>query len=85
MTSVRKEIERNIRAYHGRINENEDAGNRELTKEQLQIEWDRKIAEMDIMELIRYAHPEDRGNFARKAMAEELITKEQAKEFIRFV
>ncbi len=86
MASVRKAIESNVLAYHSRINENDEAPKtRALTKAQLETEWNRKISEMDIIELIRFAHPEDRGNFARKALEEGLITKDQAREFVKFV
>lgn len=86
MASVRKAIESNVLAYHSRIEEDDKAPRtRTMTKDMLEAEWNRKISEMDIIELIRFAHPEDRGNFARKALEEGLITKDQAREFVKFV
>lgn len=86
MKSVRKEIEGNVRAYHTRIENDDDAPRtRTMPKDMLTAEWDRKISEMGIVELLRFAHPDDRSRLASKAMEEGLLTKEEAKEFIRFV
>jgi hypothetical protein len=83
MTSVRKEIERNVRAYHNTIPD--FVKDRLLSKEQLQSLWDKKISEMPIIELLRYVHPNDRSELANKALKEELITKGEAAEFIKFL
>jgi len=86
MKSVRKEIEGNVRAYHTRIEEDDKAPKtRTMSKTMLTAEWGRKISQMSVVELLRFAHPDDRSRLASKAVEEELLTKEEAKEFIRFV
>ena len=83
MISVRKEIERNVRAYHNNIPDHVEG--RILPKEELQRLWDTKISEMPIIELLRYTHPNDRSELADKALKAELITKAEAAEFIKFL
>lgn len=86
MKSVRKEIEGNVRVYHTRIENDDDAPKtRTMSKDMLEAEWHRKISEISVVELLRFAHPDDRSRLASKAMEEGLLTKEEAKEFIRFV
>ncbi len=86
MKSVRKEIEGNVRVYHTRIENDDDAPKtRTMSKDMLTAEWVRKISEMSMVELLRFAHPDDRSHLASKALEEGLLTKEEAKEFIRFV
>lgn len=86
MTSVRSEIERNVWAYHGRINNDDDAPKtRIMPKAELDAEWNKRISEMPIIELLRYAHPDERSRLADKAIEAGLLTKEEGREFIRFV
>jgi len=83
MKSVRKQIESNVRAYHGSIPD--EVPGRQLSKQQLQDLWNEKIVTMEIVELLRYAHPSDRAELAYKAMEEGLITKAEASEFTKTV
>jgi len=86
MEAVRKEIESNVRAYHTRIQEDDDAPRTLLmSKVMLTAEWDRKISEMEIPELLRFIHPDDRSRLANKAIEAGILTKKEGKEFIRFV
>lgn len=86
MASVRKEIESNVLTYHSRIEEDDKAPRtRTMTKDMLEAEWHRKISEIGMAELLRFAHPDDRSRLANKALEEGLLTREEAKEFIRFV
>lgn len=70
MASVRNEIERNVHAYHN--GQNSDL-------------WNQKISNMEIVELLRHAHPDERSRLADKAIEAGLLTKEEGREFIRFV
>lgn len=44
-----------------------------------------KIAEMDLVELLRWAHPDERSRFAFTALKEGDLTKEEAREFTKVV
>jgi hypothetical protein len=44
-----------------------------------------KIAEMGLVELLRWAHPDERSRFAFTAMKEGILAKEDAKEFTKVV
>ena len=44
-----------------------------------------KVAEMDLVELLRWCHPDERSRLAYSAMKEGILTKEEAKEFTKVV
>ena len=44
-----------------------------------------RVKKMNIVTLLRHVHPRDRQFYTYAALKEKLITREQAKEFVKFV
>jgi hypothetical protein len=70
--NIRREAEGNVRGYHTGI---------PCDRTML---WIQAIRNMDNVILLRYVHPEDRASIATKMMKADMITRFQAKEFVRF-
>jgi len=85
MKSVRSEIENNVRMHHISMPDDDEKPKREMKKAELQMAWEERIQTMPLPELLRFAHPDDRSRLASKAIEEGILTKEEGKEFIRFV
>jgi hypothetical protein len=83
MRTLRTIIEGNVKAYH--TNMPDFVKDRLHTKEQLQALWNKKISEMSFVELLRYAHPSDRDTYAMALLKMDAITKDEAREFVRFI
>jgi hypothetical protein len=43
------------------------------------------VQTMDIVTLLRNAHPTYRANFATRLLEEKLISKDECKEFVKFI
>lgn len=81
---IRREAEGNVRSYHIGILPSRNRKDSQLDDSQLRMEWIRSIRNMDNVILLRYVHPEDRASIATKMMKANMITRFQAKEFVRF-
>ncbi len=82
--NIRREAEGNVRGYHTGIPCDRTMLKSEITPTQLRLDWIQAIRNMDNVILLRYVHPEDRASIATKMMRANMITRFEAKEFVRF-